>query len=109
MKKFITCLAVITIMLFGFVNNAWAGDATNGAKIFSANCAACHMNGRNVVNGAKTLQKADLEKYSMLTSEAIIAQVTKGKAAMPAFATKLTATQIEDVASYVLAKAEKGW
>jgi cytochrome c6 len=41
--------------------------------------------------------------------EAIISQVTNGKNAMPAFKGKLNPQQIEDVASYVLEKADKGW
>lgn len=54
---------------------ALAGDAESGAKIFSANCAACHAGGRNVINGAKTLQKDALEKYEMNSIEAITYQL----------------------------------
>ena len=32
-----------------------------------------------------------------------------GKAAMPAFGNKLSAEDIDDVASYVIAQADKGW
>jgi len=45
----------------------------------------------------------------MYSLEKIIYQVNKGKAAMPAFLERLDEQQIEDVASYVLAQAEKGW
>jgi cytochrome c6 len=41
--------------------------------------------------------------------EAIVTQVTNGKNAMPAFKGRLNKKQIEDVASYVMEKAEKGW
>jgi cytochrome c6 len=110
MKKLIVIgLLLVTIAVFSFTTPAWAGDAANGAKIFTANCAACHMGGRNVVNAAKTLQKADLEKYGMYDLDQIKYQVTKGKAAMPAFGTKLSAQEIEDVATYVLSQADKGW
>ena len=110
MKKLIfVTLLLVTIAVFSFTNSAWAGDAANGAKIFTANCAACHMGGRNVVNAAKTLQKADLEKYGMYELDKIKYQVTNGKAAMPAFGNKLSAQQIEDVATYVLSQADKGW
>lgn len=110
MKKLIVA-AFLLVMLtfFTFTNPVWAGDATNGAKIFTANCAACHMGGRNVVNSAKTLQKADLEKYDIYDLEKIKYQITNGKAAMPSFSSKLTAQEIEDVATYVLSQAEKGW
>ena len=80
---------------------AWAGDAANGA--------ACHMGGKNVVNATKTLQKGDLEKYDMYDLEHIKSQINKGKAAIPAFANKLTAQEIEYVAAYVLSQADKGW
>ena len=109
MKQLIALLLMVAIAVFGLANNAWAGDIANGAQVFTANCAACHMGGRNVVNPAKTLQKEDLEKYDMYSLEAITTQVTNGKAAMPAFGNKLSPQQIEDVASYVLSQAEGGW
>jgi len=40
---------------------------------------------------------------------AIVTQVTKGMGAMPAFGGRLSAEDIETVANYVLAQAEKGW
>lgn len=107
--KAIYALILSLVMLFSFSAPASAGDIDNGAKIFSANCASCHMGGRNVVNAAKTLQKSDLEKYDMYSLEKIVYQVTNGKAAMPRFSGRLNDQQIEDVASYVLSQAEKGW
>ena len=100
----------VAIVLFAFllVPPAFA-DAANGAKIFSANCAACHAGGGNVVNAAKTLKKSDLEKYSMASLDAIKTQIINGKNAMPAFKGRLTDQQIEDVARYVLEQADKGW
>ena len=95
--------------MFAFATPALAGDAASGGKIFSANCAACHAGGRNVVNAAKTLQKDALEKYEMNSIEAITYQVNNGKNAMPAFKGRLTDAQIEDVATYVLSQAEGGW
>jgi cytochrome c6 len=45
----------------------------------------------------------------MYSAEAIIAQVTKGKNAMPAFKGRVKPAQIENVAAYVLEQADKGW
>lgn len=110
MKKLISLvLLALAIVTFSFAPPAFAGDAAKGASIFSANCAACHMGGGNLVNGAKTLKKTDLDKYSMASEEAIINQVTNGKGAMPSFKGRLSDTDIQDVAAYVLAQAEKGW
>ena len=110
MKKIISVLLLsVAIFSFAFSSPALAADAASGSKIFSANCASCHAGGRNLVNAAKTLKKADLQKYGMYSAEAIIAQVTNGKGAMPAFGKKLKAEQIENVASYVLEQADKDW
>ncbi|NJK58396.1 MAG: c-type cytochrome [Pleurocapsa sp. SU_5_0] len=102
-------LVFLTAAIFTFATPALAGDAASGGKIFSANCAACHAGGRNVINGAKTLQKDALDKYEMNSLEAITNQVTNGKNAMPAFKGRLTDAQIDDVATYVLSQAENGW
>ena len=110
MKRLLLALLfVLTLTCFTWINPAVAGDATNGAKIFTANCAACHMGGGNVVMANKTLKKDALEKYGMASLEAIVNQVTNGKNAMPAFGKKLNPQEIEDVATYVLDQAEKGW
>nr|WP_242026885.1 c-type cytochrome [Phormidium tenue] len=88
---------------------AQAADLDHGGQLFGNNCAACHIGGSNVVNGAKTLKQADLEKYEMASIEAITSQVTNGKNAMPAFKGRLSNDDIADVAAYVLSQAEQGW
>jgi cytochrome c6 len=109
LKKLFAVVLLVLVASAALVNPAIAGDVTKGASIFSANCAACHAGGKNVVNAAKTLQKGDLDKYGMASLDAIVTQVTKGKNAMPAFGGRLNAEQIEDVASYVLAQSDGGW
>jgi cytochrome c6 len=110
MKKILSVLLLgIAIFTFAFSSPALAGDAASGSKIFAANCVSCHAGGKNLVQANKTLKKDALEKYGMYSADAIITQVTKGKNAMPAFGKRLTASQIEDVATYVLAQADKDW
>jgi cytochrome c6 len=99
----------IALLTLALGRPALAADAASGAKIFSANCAACHAGGRNVIMADKNLKKEALAKYEMNSLDAIINQVTKGKNAMPAFKGRLTSEQIEDVATYVLEKSETGW
>jgi len=109
-KKVLSIILLSLILVtLAFVPPVLAADAASGAKIFSTNCAACHMGGRNVVAAQKTLKKEDLEKYNMNSLEAIIHQVQNGKNAMPAFKGRLSEQQIEDVAAYVLEQAAKGW
>ncbi len=110
MKKLLSIfLVAIAVLTVTFVPAAQAADTAAGAKIFTANCTACHMGGGNVVMAAKTLKKDALETYGMYSKEAIISQVTKGKGAMPAFGGRLSDADIENVAAYVLEQAEKGW
>ncbi len=111
MKKLLfAVLLVLTFITFSFPSPAFAaGDAASGTSVFKANCQACHLGGRNTVNPQKTLKKEDLEKYDMYSAAAIIKQVTNGKNAMPRFGGRLSSKQIEDVAAYVLAQADKGW
>ncbi len=110
MKKIITVMLLgIVIFTFAFSNPALAEDTVSGAKVFSANCASCHAGGKNLVQGQKTLKKDALEKYGLYSAEAIIAQVKKGKSAMPSFKGRLKPNQIEDVAAYVLSQADKDW
>lgn len=109
LRRLSISLLSLTIAIFVFASPAWAGDAVNGGKIFGANCAACHIGGNNAVNPQKTLKKTDLEKYDMYSLDKITYQVIHGKNAMPAFGGRLSEDQIEDVATYVLSQADKGW
>jgi cytochrome c6 len=108
LKQLLSIIVAIAISLLSFIPSATAADLSDGAKVFANNCAACHMGGGNVINGAKTLKKGDLEKYDMASLDAIKYQVTNGKMAMPAFRGRLSDSQIENVAAYVLDQAEKG-
>lgn len=108
-KLLSTFVIFFTAIMFTFATPALAGDAASGSRVFSANCAACHAGGNNVVNAAKNLKQETLEKYEMNSIDAITYQVNNGKNAMPAFKGRLSDAQIEDVATYVLSQAEKGW
>lgn len=110
MKRILSAiLAIIPIFSILLTTPAFAADAAAGAQVFSANCAACHAGGQNLVNPAKTLSKADLDANGMHSSDAITTQVTNGKNAMPAFGGRLSADQIDNVAAYVMQQADNGW
>lgn len=110
MKKLLSAiLLAIVLAEFTLGLPVHAADLANGAKIFNANCSACHIGGNNVIIANKTLKKEALEKYGMNSLEAVKTQVSKGKNAMPAFSGRLSESQIEDVASYILEQSQKGW
>nr|YP_010330433.1 cytochrome c553 [Rhodella violacea]UNJ18149.1 cytochrome c553 [Rhodella violacea] len=108
MKKIASILVGLCAM-FLLVSSVSAADIEHGEQIFTANCAACHAGGNNVIMPEKTLKKEALEQYGMKSESAITTQVTNGKNAMPAFGGRLSDTDIEDVANYVLSQTEKGW
>merc|ERR1719324_160825 len=88
---------------------AMAADLDNGESVFAANCASCHAGGNNSVAPDKKLKKEALQQYGKYEPAAIVAQVTKGNGAMPAFGERISPEDIGDVAAYVRAQADKGW
>ncbi|GMI12006.1 hypothetical protein TrLO_g9683 [Triparma laevis f. longispina] len=87
---------------------AFAGDVGAGEQVFSANCAACHAGGQNVIMPEKTLQKDALTQYLSggMKEASVVTQVTNGKNAMPAFGGRLSDEDISNVASYVIDQAQ---
>ncbi|MFN7229984.1 MAG: cytochrome c6 PetJ [Synechococcaceae cyanobacterium] len=112
MRRLVSLFALCLALVLGAAPS-FAADAAHGAQIFSANCAACHMGGGNVVNAERTLKKDALQAYLANFSDgaesAVAYQVTNGKNAMPAFGGKLSDSDIADVAAYVIDQSEKGW
>ncbi|MEH2291499.1 cytochrome c6 PetJ [Nostoc sp.] len=106
-------LSAIALFKFTFISPALAAEISNGAKIFEANCASCHIGGGNILISQKTLKKEALSKYlenyNQDSIQAIIHQVQNGKNAMPPFKSKLSSEEILEVASYVFYNAEQGW
>lgn len=110
-RVFSGAVLAATLLSISSLSAQAAPDAVAGEKIFKANCNACHKGGKNTVNPQKTLSLADLKKNQKDNAAAIVAQVTNGKGAMPAFGKtgKLKPPEMENVAAYVLAQANKGW
>jgi cytochrome c6 len=106
---FVLAIALFTIHIYPALADASSDTLAQGAKVFSANCAACHLNGTNVVAANKNLKAETLKQFGMDSEAAIINQVTNGKSAMPAFKGRLKEDEIQAVAAYVLAQADKGW
>ena len=103
-------IIVILLVLIGVsATPALAADIDNGAKIFSVNCAGCHLNGGNIVRRGKNLKKGALQRNGVDSLAAVSALVAHGKNIMPAYQDRLDDQQIEAVAAYVLEQAEIGW
>ena len=107
-KLFVSVLLLVATALFSFGTPAMAaGDVATGAKIFTANCQACHAGGGNIIKPGASLSKADLEKNGKYSVEAIKTQVLYGQPPMPSFA--YLGKGVDDVAAYVYEQATNGW
>ncbi|MEY3190789.1 MAG: Cytochrome c6 [Pseudomonadota bacterium] len=108
MKKIIS---VISLTLIGFTSYSMAADADKGEKIFTANCTGCHAKGMNHIAEGKSLSQEDLKINNRHSSAAIVDLITNGKSPMPAFGKSgaISVSDIENVAAYVLKKADAGW
>lgn len=100
---------VLIVLTLAVSLPALAADTANGAKIFSVQCAGCHINGGNIVRRGKTLKKKALHRNGLDSLDAIASLVGNGKNNMPAYKDRLSVQQIENVSAYVLEQAEKGW
>lgn len=113
MQKITTVVAIaLTIFLTWFISPVRADtvpNLDNGAKVFKANCAGCHIKGGNIVRRGKNLKLRALRRHKVDTPEAIASLVTNGKGIMSAYGDKLTAEEIEQVSAYVWQRAEQNW
>ncbi len=73
-----------------------ATTTINPAELYKANCVVCHgADGTMGMNGAKNL------KESTLSKEQIVKQITYGKGMMVGFDEKLSAAEIDQLATYI--------
>ena len=111
--RFLLSAAFALVLVLSMPTGAMASDTVRGGQIFNTNCAACHAGGGNIVKSARTLRQDDLEAFlpNYLTGHetGIVAQVTYGRNAMPAFLDVLSENEIADVAAYVEDQASHGW
>ena len=111
--RFLLSAVFALLLVLSMPMRALAADTVRGGQIFNTNCAACHAGGGNIVKGERTLRQADLEAFlpNYLTGHetGIVAQVTYGRNAMPAFLDVLSENEIADVAAYVEDQASHGW
>jgi cytochrome c6 len=107
-RLLITLLITLSLLTIPF-NSALAADTANGAKIFSAECAGCHINGGNIIRRGKNLKLKPLKRNHLDSLEEIALLVSNGKNIMSAYKDKLSEQQIQDVSAYVLEQAAKDW
>ncbi len=108
-KKGSMILVGVLAMLayFGCSQQAWAYDEAATKALFVDKCAKCHgESGKGDGPKAKTLKKkpadyTDKAKMGEITDAELKEEITNGKKPMPAFKTKLTEQEIDDLVVYI--------
>ncbi len=86
-----------------------APAAPNPQALFEAHCSSCHAHGGNLIRRGKNLQQKTLLRNGYGEVGAIATLITQGKGVMPAYADRLSESEIEAIAQYVLEQAKISW
>ena len=84
--------------------SAAAHAQNKGATLFQSNCQMCHgADGKGSTPTGQALKVANLHSPEVvkMSDAELAAVISKGKQAMPAFGSRLTPPQIENLVSYI--------
>ncbi len=84
-------------------------EANSGEHLFKKHCAACHVNGGNIIRRGKTLKLAALKRNGLDDPEAIARVARNGIGIMSGYEKDLGDSGAQEVANYVLKEAQKAW
>lgn len=106
------------VWVWGMQSTAWAAETD---QLFALQCAGCHTGGGNIIEANKTLQLRDLEKYGLDSVQQLYDLIYTGAGRMPGygegcqgklqctFGKRFTNQEVQDMAEYVLQRAQEGW
>jgi cytochrome c6 len=83
--------------------------ALEAPALFEANCAGCHLHGGNIVRRGKNLKLNALERNGYTAPAAIAEIIAHGKGNMSAYQERLSADEINTLATYVWEQAQLNW
>ncbi|CDM95620.1 cytochrome c6 [Limnospira platensis C1] len=112
MRNLLTILLLSVSLLWGCWTPKAIADNLNiekGGEIFSVHCVGCHAGGGNIIRRGKNLKQRALQRNGYDSIEAIAEIVANGKSNMSAYSDRLSVSEIQQVAAYVLDQAEKNW
>jgi cytochrome c6 len=103
MKKVSFIIAILAMAILATTAFATGKGKINAAKEFEEHCAACHADGGNNVNPAKTLKKADLEKNGIKSWKDIVTTMRNPGPGMNKFEKKdVSDKEARAIAEYIL-------
>jgi cytochrome c6 len=97
------CFMVVVFCCAAVASGQNQETSSGGESLFKQYCQACHPNGKNIINPAKTLYMQDLKKNNIETPEAIVGIIRKAPAGMTSFSeTVLPDKDAQAIARYIL-------
>lgn len=103
-------LALLTAFLFVLAMPAMAGGTDDPAAVFKSKCVMCHgADGAGQTPMGKKMKLRDLRSAEVqkLTDKALTALIADGKGKMPAYKSKLSATEIAGQVELIRKMAKK--
>jgi cytochrome c6 len=68
----ILSVVVVAVLALAVAGIAKEAEKKSGADLFKQHCAACHPDGKNIINPKKTLSKKDMEANKVKSAEDIV-------------------------------------
>ena len=99
---------VLASGLLGAPGPALAAGA-DGAALFEAHCAGCHLHGGNIIRRGRTLKLKALERQGITSPAAIATIASQGIGQMGGYGPVLGPGGPEEVGLYVWQQALAGW
>ena len=84
-------------------------EADLGENLFKHNCAACHINGGNIIRRSKNLKISSLKRNGIDNPEAIAKIARQGIGIMSGYEDRLGDNGDQIVANWVWEQAQKAW
>ncbi|MGB5136178.1 MAG: c-type cytochrome [Prochlorococcaceae cyanobacterium] len=101
-------LVLALVALLG-LPGAVRAEPGEGARLFEAHCAGCHLQGGNIIRRRKTLKLAALEREGIASEAAIATIAAAGVGQMSAYGDVLGEAGVGSVAAWVWQQAQAGW
>ena len=109
MKRLIQGVLTALLILLMAPGLGRAAASSEGAALFQQHCAACHINGGNIIRRGKTLKLKALERNGIEGPLEIAMIATEGRGQMSGYGEVLGDDGADAVAEFIWQQAQKGW
>jgi len=104
MKRFVMCsVFIVAFLALAVAGIAKEAEKKSGEELFKQHCAACHLDGKNIINPKKTLSKKDLESNKVKSADDIVKLMRTPGPGMVKFDDKtISEKDAKAIAEYIL-------